>query len=278
MFTAALRELDASGAPVSQPESFTEYCQRTFQPVPKDVPSRISVQTLSSLDAGLRHAGVMIYRLGSPPGTRTTHFALARTVGGWSDYFLIDREVFASIDTQAFIPTASNRELYAFSLIPRFTETTLVNFALASGLLAEALKIDDSPSIPVTGRSTYTFSFHPRLPQDATWTHHAGQVEIDGVFTARRNGRDTLFIVEAKHGVADSLSKTKLFYPYLALRPHVPDNMPIALIYLRATTSDRIMTYNIAECTPPSWQFPSPIDMTVQSACSFSVTAPGSEQ
>ena len=275
MFAAALRELDASRTPVSRPESFTEYCKRTVQSVPKDIPSHISVQTLSSLDAGLREANVMVFRLGSPPGTRTTYFGLARTVNSWNDYFLIDDALFSSAETHRFTPSASYRDLYAFSLLPRLTETTLVNFALASGLLAESLGLEDCTSIPVTGRSTYTFDFCPRLKEDAVWTHHSGQVEIDGVFTGRRNGRDCVFIVEAKHGGEDSLAKTKLFYPYLALRPHVPETMPISLVYLRATTSEDTITYSIAECTPPSSASPSPLEMDAVNVSRLSVTIPG---
>ena len=261
MFTAALEELNSSGSSVSKPESFKEYCKRTAQTVPRDVPARISAQTLSSLDRELRKAQVMVFRLGSPPGAKTTQFGLARTVHDWSDYFLIDEHVFADVQTQAFIPTSTYRDLYAFSLIPRFTETTMVNFALASGLLREALSLDETPSIPVTGRSTYTFSFCPRLAKDTSWTHHSGQVEIDGAFTARRNGRDCLFIVEAKHGEPDSLAKTKLLYPYLALRPQVPEAMPIVLVYLRATSTPNGITYRISECSTPSSSAPTPLDM-----------------
>ena len=80
MFTTALEELNSSGSLVSMPESFKEYCKRTTQAVPRDVRARISAQTLSSLDRELREAQVMVFRLGSPPGTRTTQFGLARTV------------------------------------------------------------------------------------------------------------------------------------------------------------------------------------------------------
>ena len=246
MFAVAIEELKISGSSVSTPESFTEYCKRTAQSVPRNVPARISAQTLSSLDRELREAKVMVFRLGSPPGAKTTQFGLARTAHDWSDYFLIDSDVFANVQTQAFIPTSSYRDLYAFSLIPRFTETTMVNFALASGLLREALSLDETPSIPVTGRSTYTFNFCPRLAEESVWTHHSGQVEIDGAFTARRNGRDCLFIVEAKHGNPDSLAKTKLLYPYLALRPQVPEAMPIILVYLRATSTPNGITYRVS--------------------------------
>ena len=75
--------------------------------------------------------------------------------------------MFADVQTQAFIPTSTYRDLYAFSLIPRFTETTMVNFALASGLMKEALKLDKTPSIPITDRSIYTFAFYPRNSEGA---------------------------------------------------------------------------------------------------------------
>lgn len=161
MFAVALEELKISGASLSKPESFSDYCMRSKQAVPRNVPGCISAQTLSTLNRELRQAKVMIYRLGSPPGLNTTQFALARTVNDWSDYFLLDEQVFADVQPQAFIPTSSFRDLYVFSLIPRFTETTMIDFALASGLLREALSLDETPSIPVTGRSTYTFNFFP---------------------------------------------------------------------------------------------------------------------
>jgi hypothetical protein len=261
MFTIALEELERSESPVSMPESFTQYCNRTRQVVPRNVPGRISPQSLSSLDRELRESNVMVFRLGSPPGTNTTQFGLARTAHDWSDYFLIDDRIFEDVSEQAFIPTSLFRDLYAFSLIPRFTETTMVNFALASGLLREALSLDQTPSIPVTGRSTYTFSFFPRFVEDSVWTHHAGQVEIDGAFTARRNGIDCLFIVEAKNGQPDSLAKTKLLYPYLALRPQIPEAMPIVLVYLRATATKGGITYRVSECSTPSPAAPTLIEM-----------------
>lgn len=137
----------------------------------------------------------------------------------------------------------------------------MVNFALASGLMKEALKLDKTPSIPITDRSIYTFAFYPRNSEGALWTHHSGQVEIDGAFTARRNGRDCLFIVEAKNGNHDSLAKTKLLYPYLALRPQVPEAMPIVLVYLRATSTPDGIIYRVSECSTPTFTSPTPLDM-----------------
>lgn len=276
MFEAIIQETQDSGQPLSLPESFRNYCIRTGHPIPRDVPARVAVQTLRSLHRDLYDSNYMIFRLGTPPNETHTHFGIAMTANGWSDYFLIDKDIFSESEVQAFIPKASYRDLYSFTLMPKFTETTMVNFALASGLFTEALGLDESPSIPVTGRGTYTFSFHPRLESDAIWSHHLGQVEIDGAFTARRNGRDCLFIVEAKHGEPDSLSKTKLLYPYLALRPQVPISMPIILVYLRATSEAGAITYRIVECSTPSEDVPSPLNMLPHSPRILTVTRPSS--
>ena len=102
-------------------------------------------------------------------------------------------------------------------------------------------------------------------------------MEIDGVLTARRNGRDCLFIVEAKHGDLDSLSKTKLLYPYLALLSYVPNGMPVMLLYIRATTTESDIIYNIVECATPSPSHPSPLDMRPISVRRYSVTKPKSK-
>jgi hypothetical protein len=110
------------------------------------------------------------------------------------------------------------------------------------------------------------------------WKHHSGQVEIDGAFTARRNGRDCLFIVVAKHGTPDSLAKTKLLYPCLALRPQVPEAMPIVLLYLRATSAPDGMIYRVSECSIPSSVNPTPLDMHPSSPKILAVANFGSKQ
>ncbi|MFC1708313.1 hypothetical protein ACFL59_16090, partial [Planctomycetota bacterium] len=82
----------------------------------------------------------MVFRLGSPPGSRTTSFALARAVDGWGDYFLFDDELFGDVDTKTFSPTSSD-DLLAYQLLPVLTERSVVNLAVASGLLDEALRL-----------------------------------------------------------------------------------------------------------------------------------------
>jgi len=112
--------------------------------------------------------------------------------------------------------------------LPSFTETSLVNLALASGLMAHALGIrkGDVGLAPATGQSTFSFKFRPREKIELTWPHLRGQVEIDSLFTARRNGKETVFIMESKAGREfDSLSNHKLVYPVLALPQKVPRYM-----------------------------------------------------
>jgi hypothetical protein len=90
--------------------------------------------------------------------------------------------------------------LYTFMLLPGFTETSVVNLALASGLLPYALDVDATytPSVPATGQSVFSFPVKPNSKLGAEWFHQRGQVEIDALFVARRRSKETLFLVEVK--------------------------------------------------------------------------------
>lgn len=61
-----------------------------------------------------------------------------------------------------------------------------------------------------------------------------------------------LFIVEAKteHG-GESLAKHILVYPALSLAPRFPADMPIVLLYMKATQERDVVHFRIAECTQP---------------------------
>lgn len=165
MFQTAVDDLSHSGASISSPEVFNDFLKRTSQDKTR-TPEKISVQSYSRLDKTLKEGMMTVFRLGAAEDSNNTKFGLAKIVNGWQDYFFLDKDLFDSQEIQAFIPKASYRDLYAFSLIPKFTETTLVNFSMASGLLQEALELDEYPSIPVTGQSTFSFNFYPRLPED----------------------------------------------------------------------------------------------------------------
>lgn len=100
-------------------------------------------------------------------------------------------------------------------------------------------------------QSVFTFEFRPRADQTTTLLHQQGQVEIDAVFVAKRDNKECLFIVEAKHGEKfDSLAKHKLLYPILSLLPKIPSSMPIIPVYLRSLKSANGIDFYIAECSP----------------------------
>jgi hypothetical protein len=178
-----------------------------------------------------------------------TSFALVRAVNGWGDYFFDDKKEFDGTNQELFVPSVPASTLYPFRLLPKFTETSLVNLALASGLLGYALGIEGTlPSCPATGQGTYTFDFRPHSAIDVCYSHLNGQVEIDAVFTARRAGVETLFVVEAKaSNELRQIAKHKLLYPVLSLKDRVPVNMTICPVYLRAVRRPGGLHFYIAE-------------------------------
>ncbi|MBX3399555.1 MAG: hypothetical protein KF873_12500 [Gemmataceae bacterium] len=250
LFDPALAKMEA-GTPVFGPVSFQGYLLENGL-AGKNTAQHISVDSMRSLAPELHAARTMVFRLGSPGGERHTHFSLARCVSGWGDYFLLDQEVFAEAKPQLFIPPVSLRQLFAFTLLPKFTETSLVNLAVASGLLSHVLKLDDPamPSAPATGQGTYSFTFTPHEQLDVAWFHSKGQVEIDAAIIAKRGGEETLFVVEAKVGdELDSLAKHMLLYPALALRDGIPEYMPLVPVYIRVLRRQEGLHFYIAECS-----------------------------
>jgi hypothetical protein len=256
IFQPALAAMLGQGTAAFGPESFQDYLQRNSLPA-TNTWRAISIDSIERLPPDLRKAGVMVFRLGSPAGERTTSFALARHPSGWSDYFLCDASLMGNATPEVFIPSSSLRALYAFQLLPSLTESSLVNLALASGMLAEALALDGPTQaiVPATGQSTFTFEVTPHQGAGVVWQHVRGQVEIDALFVARRGGKEILFLVEAKSGQdSESLAKHKLVYPLLALRDHVPAYLPIVPVYMRAWRADDGLHFCITECqlAPPA--------------------------
>jgi hypothetical protein len=177
-----------------------------------------------------------------------------RRKSDWEDFFLLDEAVFGSVAPEVFLPPVQARELFAFQLLPTLTETSFVNLALASGLLAHALGIDRERSalVPATGQSTFSFDVRPRADVSAVWHHINGQVEIDALFVAERGGKPHLFVVEAKSSRDfDSLAKHKLVYPLLALATAVPSYLPLVPVYLRVMPSPDGLHFCVCECAQP---------------------------
>ena len=199
----------------------------------------------------LQNANAMVVRLGSPKGSRGTTFAIVRVDGHLEDFLLLHDKVFEDCDESPFLPAASWRDLYAFQVLRKLTEPSLVNLAIASGLLGYALDLDEGTVglVPATGQSTFTFEFQPHGLVQQTLLHQNGQVEIDALFVGRRNRKDCLFVVEAKSGPdVKSVARHKLVYPVLSVAKHLPTGMSIVPVYIHVTSEADGYHFRIAEC------------------------------
>jgi hypothetical protein len=255
-FLPALEAMKRSGNPTFGPVRFVDYLSEHFgtdYPRSWNITARwLSIQSLkggsSSLDPALRDAGVMIFRLGT--GT----FALLKALA-LDDFFLHDHDLVA--ESEVFIPQCRASDLFPYQLMGTLVESNAVNLAITSGLLRTALDLDaDAPRIgPTTGISTYSFSVRPhRKFPDLHWEHKNGQVEIDALYLAQREGRWTLFVIEAKKGTqSNSLPKHKLVYPSLAICSHpamegLGDDIEVVPVYMRAWSDGGHTVFRITEC------------------------------
>ena len=155
---------------------------------------------------------------------------------------------------EVYLPSASIRSLFAYQLLPTLTETSIVNLALASGLLPQALGLigEGNQVIPATGQSVFTFGFQPNSTSEAALKHSNGQVEIDALFVGQRAGVECLFVLEAKSGKDfGSLAKHKLLYPILSIQDNIPPHMDVVPVYLRTVRKEGYIEFNIAECSLP---------------------------
>ncbi len=253
MFNRAINEVESSGDIIGKPRSFQDYVSGNNSGN-KRTAQYISINSINDLTSELKNSGYMVFRLGSPKGSRNTEFALAKAVESWADYFFIDEDIFSSSELEVFLPSASIRSLFAFQLLPTLTETSIVNLAMASGLLTEALGIeqDHHQSIPATGQSVFSFDFQPTSHSPEVLTHNQGQVEIDALFVGKRKGKECLFVIETKSGKElGSLAKHKLLYPMLALQKNIPTYMEVIPVYLRTIRKKGYIEFNIAECSIP---------------------------
>lgn len=255
VFEPALDEMEAQNTSIYGPASFRDYVSKHGLDVGSRTPRYISIDSLSELATELREANVMVLRMGSAPAGAGTQFLLAEPTGGVEDFFLNDDRVFgdAVVDYQS--PVEKER-LLSFHLLPSLSETSLVNLALASGVLSDALDLDETGSLmpPATGRSTFTFDVRPHSGIDDTFEHRTGQVEIDTLFAEKRNGETVLFVIEAKTGRQHStLAKHKLVYPTLALADSIPQEIEVVPLYMRCIQTNDQMYFKIVEC-----EFPDP--------------------
>ncbi len=252
MFERAIAEMHAGVKLAFGPVSFRNYVRGTADEGAMPAPW-IAKDSLDSLAPELRSAKTMVFRLGSPSGEKHTHFALAKCIGDWSDYFLLDNILFRETAPNFFLPSVAEDALFAFQVFPKLTESSIVNLAVATGLLGTALALDhpNQVVIPVTGMSTFTFLVTPHSKIGVSWNHTKGQIEIDAVFVGMRQERPSLFVVEAKFGTrSTSLAKHKLAYSALAMKTTTPPHLPIIPVYLRAFRVNDDLHYQICECAP----------------------------
>lgn len=263
----ALDQLGGPSPGLYGPESFRDYLRESGHD-PRDfrTAAEISIDTRGDLASTLAAHDTMVLRLGRAPDGSGTQFALVRVPDGLDDFF-IDESAFATderthldysssgADTEALGREARDM-LATYRLLPTFSESSLVNFALSTGLLSRALDLDvrQIGAAPTTIASTFDFRFeaHPELP--TVLHHNGGQVEIDALVVTRQSGERVLLVLEAKTGSERSLAKHKLAYPYLAVEDDVLESVSeIIPVYLRARETDRGLLYDIYECSGPSY-------------------------
>lgn len=247
-FEPLVSQMKEESSVISPVLNFAEYLKQ------HDLPNvgtaqAISIDSISDLDKLLRDNRIFVFRLGRSSSRGETAFCGVRYPNEEALPIIIDERDFLNTEIEGFIPRVSYATLHPFFLVPKLSETSVVNLGLASGLVPHALGIEGEISIPATGKSTYTFEFRPLRGADTVLTHRDGQVEIDALFTGRRDGRDALFLLEAKKSkTLSSLSNHKLVYPYLAIKPLLPSYMPLVMVYLRVIVGPKEMIFYVNEC------------------------------
>ena len=250
IFAPLIAELNERKLNYSIPQPFKTYKKNHSILSNAMTASILSIDYLDRLDRELRKNNLMIFRLGSEPGNNGTHFALARSNDDFSDYFLDENKLEKNSLVEIFKLNMCHN-LEAFKLLPKLTESSLVNLSLASGILGNALGLDNVTEqiIPATCQSTFSFRVQPHKDLAADWFHRNGQVEIDALFCGSRKGIKELYVIESKFGDShSSLAKHKLVYPYLAIREHLKEDISIIPVYLKTKIEGNSISFMVTEC------------------------------
>lgn len=233
------------------PTPLLNYLEEHRFPRTINAPLAISIDSYEKLHQSCKEHDTMVLRLGR--NGIGTQFALVRIKGRLNDFFLIDSEIFTK-GGEIFEPDFKEEQILAYKFLPNLTETSLVNLGFTSGLISYALGVDIVTPIypPATCNSTFTFEFQPHSKIETTVVHNQGQVEIDAMFVEKRDGKNTLFVLEAKSGnTHKSLSKHKLLYPVLGIAQNVPEEIEIVPVYLKVNKTQKGIHFNVVECTVP---------------------------
>lgn len=254
IFEPAIKQMIKSNCNCFGPVSFQDYIKENDLPKSKTA-EYISIDSYEMLDKSLKENRIMVLRTGKALDNGIgTQFILVK-VKELKDYFIVDNDVMNKESWETYLPTKSIRELFAYQVFPFLSETSYVNLGVASGLISHALGLDEYnvPLTPATGKSTFSFEFmiHSSMSNQII-NHKNGQVEIDGVFVAKKDGKQVVFVLEAKSDSKHkSLSKHKLVYPILSIASKVPKDMPIIPIYMKIYKTDDGIHYHIIECEYP---------------------------
>ena len=247
MFDKAIEDLFNSNDVVSDPIPFQPYITKIGLKKNVKTADFISINDISQLRPELKENKCTVLRLGGGIGGYT-RFSLVR-MDSWDDYFLREKKLFHN-DFSAEKITLSKDFLFPFTMVENLSETALVNLCLGSGILYHALELDDKNQIlPFTTRGTYTFNFQPSNRSKKILDHVNGQIEIDSIFVAKRKGKKSLFVIEAKSDKTDNLSKHKILYPILAISKNIPNDMDVVPVYIRIKKNELGYSFHIAECS-----------------------------
>lgn len=162
-------------------------------------------------------------------------FSLVESESILDEYF-IDDNIFPKVGDR-YVSSASQQDLFSFSIMPKLTENTLLSLGLATGVIQSGLGMDSEEPIPSPSEANGTYKFKVENPHNVDFFEHDGQVEIDTVVFGKMNGNYTLFVIEGKEGKPNStLAKHKLAYPVMALASEgkIPDYIQIVPAYVRA--------------------------------------------
>jgi len=189
------------------------------------------LRTYQTTHPELYDANMYLLRLGSG------HFSLVESENILEEYFIED-SIFPE-KGERYVSSASQQDIFSFSVMPKLTENTLLSLGLATGVIQACLGMDSEDPIPSPSEANGTYQFEVLNPHDAKPFLHDGQVEIDTVVFGKVKGAYTLFVIEGKEGKpsnSSTLAKHKLAYPVYALasQGNIPDYINIVPAYVRA--------------------------------------------
>lgn len=250
MWTKALTEMEQQNSKIYGPKSFIKYCESNNIQNAGRTASHISIDHYKKLHKQLKENQCMVLRLGSNNVRNGTNFVLVKH-DQFRDFFFFDDEIFTSKPVEYKSPADVRNALSIMNIFEKPSEMMLVSYLLSSGALGEVLGLDEDNIYytPLTGRNCFTFSYKP-APDYPLLKHENGQVEIDAVFTGKRNGKLVIVIAEAKSdtGRYRSLAKHKLFYAYKSVQEACLKKFEVIPIYLKLSIKDGVLKAKIAEC------------------------------